>query len=280
MNSKNNLKRVKELIDEADMILIGAGAGLSTSAGIDYSPASFQKYFSEYVKEYGMTDLYSSSFYPFKTENEKWAYWSRHIDYTYLSQKPRSLYLKIFDLIKDKDYFVITTNTDGQFLKADFDIKRVFEVQGCYRWFQCSIECHDKLYNNENQVRQMLDYQRDLKVPDEYLPKCPLCNEPMEVNLRKDNFFVEDEHWDKMNNLYEKYVSSFKNKKVLLLEFGVGFNTPIIIRFPFEKMTYMYPNINMVRFNSEHCYVPDEIEDRTICVKMDISRFINDLTKE
>ena len=245
-------QQIKELIDEADGIIIGAGAGLSTAAGINYAGDEFQNDFKTFIEKYGFTDLYTSSFYEFETQEEYWAYWSKHINFANTGRAGTETYRKIFEAVKDKNYFVITTNVDDQFYKTGFDTNKIFRVQGSYALIQCSKACHSKLYDDKDMVEKMLkNIDENLKVPTELVPVCPVCGETMEPNLRKDAYFVEDDLWYKQSNAYQKFIEENKEKKVLLLEFGVGFNTPGIIRFPFEQMTSQNKNWKLARFNKE-----------------------------
>lgn len=274
----NNINKIKKWIDECDAIIVGAGAGLSEASGVHYSGEKFNKDFKDFIKKYKFTDLYTSSFYPFKTEEEKWAYWSKHIYFSYYENKENKLYKELFKLVKNKKYFVITTNTDGLFINNGFDKNKVFEVQGSYSKLQCSIPCHNTLYYNEETIMKMIkNIDSDLKIPSSLVPKCPVCHENMSVNLRCDDTFVEDENWEKLNNNYNKFMKDNLDKKVLFLEFGVGFNTPGIIRFPFENLVYNYDNFKLIRFNDKYYKVPSEIKDRSISVKDDISKVIKEL---
>ena len=185
--------KIKEMINKSDAIIIGAGAGLSTSAGIDYGPKNFKKNFPELVLKYRMTDMYTSSFYQFQTEEERWSYWAKHINYLY-NVDAKEVCMKLYELLKDKNYFVITTNVDGQFLKAGFAEDKVFEVQGSLSKIQCSVGCHNKLYDDLDLVKEMIKKDNNCQIPTELVPICPVCHEKMEVNLRKDAFFVEDDH--------------------------------------------------------------------------------------
>ena len=268
--------KIKKWIDDADVILIGAGAGLSDAAGIHYSGEKFETDFKDFIKKYGITDLYTSSFYPFKSEEERWAYWAKHIYFSYYEVMHTRLYSKLYDLVKDKDYFVITTNVDGQFINNGFSKDKVFEVQGSYAKLQCSKPCHNKLYDNHGMVKKMLtSIDEDLKIPTELVPKCPVCHENMSVNLRCDDTFVEDDNWHKLNKNYNDFLKNISDKSVLLLEFGVGFNTPGIIRFPFEEMTFLHDNFKLIRFNSEYPMVSREIGDRSISVSDNIEEVID-----
>lgn len=270
MNTKKCLQ-IKKLINEADAIIIGAGAGLSASAGLDYSPSSFKKYFPELVKAYGMTDMYTSSFYEFNSSEERWSYWAKHINYSYISKPAFKTYQNLLKIVQDKEYFVITTNVDGQFLKAGFNPKKVFEVQGSYNKIQCSAACHSKTYDNTNLVKQMLLSKDDLKVPHNLIPYCPICGQEMTINIRKDDYFVEDQNWHNLNQAYENFLNNHLHKKIVLLELGVGFNTPGIIRFPFEQLAMTYPNITLVRINNENIDSFYELNSNLISLKEDCS---------
>jgi len=266
------MNEILSKINEAECVLIGAGSGLSTAAGINYAGEEFQRKFKSFINQYGFTDLYTSSFYEFQTQEQYWAYWAKHIDYANTGRECTLLYKKIYDIVKNKNYFVITTNVDDQFYKAGFDNHRIFRVQGSYRFIQCSKACHNKLYDDKEMVDQMLmEIDEKLKVPHELVPFCPVCGEKMEPNLRKDNFFVEDEIWFQQNDMYQKFIEENKNNKVLLLEFGVGFNTPGIIRFPFEQLILKNKKWTLMRFNKD-CQCFYDIEERMIKVKEDINK--------
>ena len=270
---KKTLNDIKKLIEQADCILIGAGAGLSTSAGIDYAGDEFKKEFAPFIKKYGFTDLYTASFYEFETEEEKWAYFAKHIKFADTGRKATPLYKNIYELVKNKSYFVITTNVDDQFEKAGF----VFATQGSYSKLQCSEACHNKLYDDTELVNRMIEETDcNLKIPTNLVPICPVCKERMEVNLRKDAYFVQDENWYKQSKAYEDFVNNSKDKKVILLELGVGFNTPIIIRFPFEQMTMQNKNWNLVRINKDNVMTWNDIEEKSILIQEDIANIINE----
>ena len=267
------LDNIQELVNNADCILIGAGAGLSSSAGIDYAGEEFKKEFAPFIKKYGFTDLYTSGFYDFRSEEEYWAYWAKHIYFADTGRDGTELYKKIFDLVKNKEYFVITTNVDDQFYKTGFDKDKIFRVQGSYSLNQCSKGCHNKLYSNIELVNKMIkSTDDDLKIPTELVPVCPVCGESMELNLRKDGYFIQDDLWYKQSDKYNEFIENNKNKNVILLEFGVGFNTPGIIRFPFEQMTSQNKNWKLIRFNKEDMTFYD-LENRFIGINEDINKF-------
>ena len=265
---------IRELIKNADVVLIGAGAGLSSSAGIDYYGDEYKKSFADFIDKYGNYDLYSLGFYNFPTQEEYWAYWSRHIAYSDTKREGTELYKRIYNLVKEKDYFVLTTNVDDQFYKTGFDKNKIFCVQGSLAKNQCSNACHNKLYDNTKLVEDMINsIDKDLKVSSNLVPKCPVCGGAMEPNLRKDANFVQDELWYEQNKRYEDFINKNNNKKVLLLEFGVGFNTPGIIRLPFEQMTSQNKNWILARFNKEvQCFY--DLENRFIEIDKDINEII------
>lgn len=267
----NNIENIKKLIDEAEYVLIGGGAGLSSSAGIEYSGKRFGDTFKEFIEKYHFTDMYTSGFYDFKTQEEKWAYWAKHMYINDIGMKATNLYKEILELVKNKKYFVITTNVDDQFYKAGFDKDRIFATQGSYAYIQCSCACHDKIYNATDMVKEMVENIKDCKIPSELVPKCPVCGENMEVNLRKDAYFVQDDNWYRQDEKYGKFLDNTKDKKVLLLELGVGFNTPGIIRLPFEQMVFNNDKWNLVRINKDNTSTFLEIEDKIIKIKDDIS---------
>ncbi|MDE7373260.1 MAG: Sir2 silent information regulator family NAD-dependent deacetylase, partial [Clostridia bacterium] len=225
---KKQTEQLQAALDRAEKVLIGAGAGLSTSAGFTYSGVRFKKYFSDFEEKYGFHDMYTGGFYPYSSPEEYWAFWSRHIFINRFEDPPQPVYEKLFELVKDKDYFVLTTNVDHCFQKAGFDKERLFYTQGDYGLFQCSEPCHDKTYDNEDVIRRMVKEQKEGKVPSALIPRCPVCGKPMTMNLRVDDSFVEDEGWRAAYARYERFMAGLGEKRVLLLELGVGENTPAI----------------------------------------------------
>lgn len=275
-NYLNNLKRLKEEFNTADAILIGAGAGLSASAGFDYIGERFEKYFSDFKEKYGITDMYSGGFYDFDTLEEYWAWWSRHILINRYDCEVGKPYKDLFSIVKDKNYFVLTTNVDHQFQRAGFDKKRMFYTQGDYGLFQCSNGCHNKTYNNEEIIRKMVALQKDMKIPTELIPRCPKCNKPMTMNLRCDDLFVQDEGWYLAYNRYQDFIRRNGNSHILYLELGVGMNTPGIIKYPFWQMTAKNKNAVYCSVNSELSYVPTEIQNQSVVIRNDISRVLEE----
>lgn len=274
----DNIQRLKQAIHEAEVILIGAGSGLSTAAGLTYTGERFEKYFSDFIEKYGIQDMYSVGFYPFSSLEEYWGWWSRHIYINRYDQEIREPYSILLELVKDKDYFILTTNVDHQFQLTGFDKKRLFYTQGDYGLFQCSKACHDKTYDNEEVIRKMIQEQKDRKIPTSLIPYCPVCGAPMTTNLRCDEFFVEDEGWKKASNRYEQFLRKASNRKMLLLELGVGGNTPGIIKYPFWKMTYHNENITYACINYGEAIVPKEITRQSILIDMDIKKALKDVS--
>ena len=274
-NYSEQINRLKSEINTADAIVIGAGAGLSTSAGFTYSGERFRQYFSDFEEKYGFHDMYSGGFYPYVTLEEYWAYWSRYILINRYIDAPKPVYQNLFDCVRDKDYFVITTNVDHQFQKSGFDKKRLFYTQGDYGLFQCVDGCQSKTYDNEPLIRQMVAEQKDMKIPSELVPVCPLCGKPMTMNLRSDNSFVEDEGWHSAAERYENYLRTREDQHILFLELGVGYNTPVIIKYPFWQMTAQNPKAVYACLNQGESVCPQGIVDQSICIDGDIGNILS-----
>lgn len=281
------IEKLKQVLSEAETIVIGAGSGPSTSAGFTYSGERFEKYFSDFAVKYGFHDMYSGGFTPFESLEEHWAYWSRYIMINRYMDPPKPVYKDLFALVKDKDYFVITTNVDHCFQKAGFDKNRLFYTQGDYGLFQCSEPCHEKTYDNEKQIRAMWEFRDEMKVPTELVPRCPVCGKPMSMNLRADHTFVTDKGWYKASKQYEKFLQTRNiigpqgqqehqadRGKVLFLELGVGRNTPGIIKYPFWQMTEKNPNAGYACINFGEAVVPPKIEKQSICINDDIGEVL------
>ncbi|URZ17824.1 Sir2 silent information regulator family NAD-dependent deacetylase [Clostridium felsineum] len=273
-NFKQRVKQAKEVIKNSEYILIGGGSGLSSAAGLTYTGKRFEENFSDFIEKYGITDMYAGTFYPFKTDEELWAHWARHIDVNRYQMPVTDLYKEILRLVKDKKYFVISTNVESQFVKSGFPKEKVFEVQGDYSYLQCARACHDKLYYNEKLIKEMVLKTKNCKIPFELIPKCPVCGGKMDVNLRHNDYFVQDEAWYKADKNYDEFLNKVGNKNIVLLEFGVGFNTPGIIRYPFEKMTYSNKNATLIRFNRDYPLVMKENEEKSISFDEDIMQVI------
>ena len=264
------IEKLQEALRKTDAIIVGAGAGLSTSAGFTYSGERFQRHFADFIRQYSFTDMYSAGFYPFPSEEEHWAYWSRHIYYNRYVPAPKPVYDNLLKLLKDKDYFVITTNVDHQFQKAGFDKQRLFYTQGDYGLFQCAKPCHQKTYDNEELVKRMIAEQMDMRIPSELVPRCPVCGGPMKVNLRADETFVEDEGWHAASERYTEFIRRHKDGKVLFLDIGSGGNTPVIFKIPFIRWTMQNPNATYATVNLGEAFTVDQIADRSIVINGDI----------
>lgn len=272
-NSKISPKAICQLKQEigmADAIIIGAGAGLSTSAGFTYTGNRFQKSFSDFEQKYGFHDMYHGGFYPYETPEEYWAYWSRYIYINRYEDIPKPVYAMLLDIVKDKDYFVLSTNVDHCFQRAGFDKNRLFYTQGDFGLLQCSVPCHQRTYDNEEIIRQMVIQQREMQVPTELIPICPVCGNAMAMNLRSDHTFVQDEGWYQAAERYKLFLQLHEGMQVLFLELGVGYHTPGIIKYPFWRMTAEHVNAVYSCVNAGEASCPKEIERQSICINGDI----------
>ena len=285
----DSIERLIRALEEADAIVIGAGAGLSTSAGMVYDGDRFRTYFHDFEKKYGFTDMYSGGFTRFETPEEQWAFWSRMIAVNRLVKAPGTAYADLFELVKDKDYFIITTNVDHQFQLTGFDKQRLFYTQGDYGLLQCPLPCHRSTYENEDTVRAMLaaqgytfaedgtltppdDREPAMAVPTDLLPTCPKCGRPMAMNLRSDNAFVEDEGWRAASKRYADYLFAHRSGKVVYLELGVGMNTPGIIKYPFWRYVGANKHATFACINLGMAAAPEEIADHCILIDADIQQ--------
>ncbi len=280
-NFSERIKEAREKLEGAEALIIGAGAGLSAAAGLDYSGAGFKKEFADYIEKYHFPDLYSSSFHEFPTEEERWARWARHIDYARFRPEAFPLYYQLFEMVKDRNYFVITTNVDAQFRKAGFNPEKIFEVQGDYGLMQCAVGCHPEVYSDKETVEKILKHSHDLTVDSSYVPICPVCGGNMDVHVRKNQYFVQDEQWYAAAAHYEAFIRHYAEKgSTVLLELGIGFNTPAIIRYPFEQITYRNQKATLIRLNSEYPHGPQETASRTISFTENMEDVIKALTTE
>ncbi len=294
LDSQEQIKRLQEAIENAEAILIGAGAGLSTAAGLTYSGKRFDQYFSDFEKKYGFSDMYSGGFYPYPSPEEFWAFWSRNIFINRYMDAPKSVYQDLYQLVKDKNYFVLTTNVDHAFQKAGFDKKRLFYTQGDYGLFQCSDPCRQETYDNQDIVRKMVEAQGyvidpagnltlpagvkpKMEIPSELIPYCPYDGKPMTTNLRIDSSFVEDEGWHQAAKRYSEFLEANKHTRILYLELGVGANTPGIIKYPFWQMTAANPNAFYACINYGEAFAPRDIEKRSLCMDGDIGRILEEV---
>lgn len=291
MSTTNEISALRQALEQAETVIVGAGAGLSTAAGFTYSGERFQTYFGDFASKYHFKDMYAGGFYPYDSLNEHWAFWSRNIYVNRYMNAQKPVYENLLALVKDKDYFVITTNVDHCFQKAGFDKKRLYYTQGDYGLLQCSEPCHDETYDNEEIINQMVkaqgyqigadgslylpeDVTAKMSVPDELIPRCPKCGKPMSMNLRADDTFVQDDGWYQAAERYETFLRRHRDTKVLFMELGVGYNTPGIIKYPFWQMTAKNPKAIYACINYGEAVCPHEIEKQSICIDGDIGVFL------
>lgn len=275
---ERRLSLARQKLAQADAVVVGAGAGLSAAAGLDYSGEAFKREFADYIRKYGFPDLYSSSFHDFPTEEERWARWARHIDYIRFRPGAMPLYKSLHELVEHKNYFVITTNVDAQFRKAGFSHDRIFEVQGDYGLMQCAVGCHPVLYSDKETVDSINRHAHDLTVDRKYIPVCPVCGGNMDVHVRKNQYFVQDKAWYESAGRYEAFMSNYADKgNVVLLELGIGYNTPAIIRYPFEQVTFHNPHATLIRLNAEYPDGAPETASRTISFTENMNEVISQL---
>lgn len=277
---EDQIRNAVNLIKDADTVIIGAGAGASTAAGLEYGGKKFRENFHEFIMKYGghyMTDMYAAGFYPFPSEEAKWGYWSKHALINRFAPPALPLYKELYDIVKDKEYFVLTTNVDHQFYKAGFAENRIFATQGDYGKIQCQRGCHPKTYDAKELFQKMDAARKDCLIPSELVPKCPICGGNMAMNLRCDNYFVEDEAWHEEADRYADFLEQHQSEKVVLIELGVGFNTPIIVRFPFEKMVRENASYSLIRLNKDEAVVPESFGKRAVGIGGDMTHAITDI---
>ena len=271
------IRKLGKALEEVEAVIIGAGAGLSASAGFVYTGERFQAYFSDFEEKYGFHDMYSGGFYPYKTLEEYWAYWSRYIYLNRYMDPPRPVYEDLLELVKDKDYFVLTTNVDHCFQKAGFEKERLFYTQGDYGLFQCSEPCCQETWDNEEIIGEMIRRQDHMKIPRDLVPHCPHCGKPLTMNLRADDTFVQDEGWYQASRRYSRFLTAHQDRKILFLELGVGYNTPVIIKYPFWQMTAKNPKAVYACVNYGDAAAPGEIAKQAICIDGDIGSVLKKL---
>lgn len=283
----NGIEQLQNTLQAADAVLIGAGAGLSISAGMTYAGARFEEHFADFIAKYGFQSEYEATFFDYPTEEEYWAFWSRVIYYERIQMPPKPVYQNLRQVIGDKDYFVLTTNVDHIFQRTGFDKQRLFYTQGDYGLMQCVTPCHQKNYDSTEIAEQMVRTQNEqmvngkmvngLRVPSELVPRCPVCGERMMPNLRCDNRFVEDEGWHVAQKRYHEWLEEHSTGKIVYLDLGTGGNTPVIIKYPFMRMTYQNPDATYISINLGEAYAPREIADRSICINEDIGEVITQI---
>lgn len=276
-NYSEQIDRIRLALRNAEAVVIGAGAGLSTSAGYVYAGARFHENFRDFEEKYGFHDMYSGGFYPYASLEEYWAYWSRYVYLNRYLPPPKPVYGELLRLVRDRDYFVLTTNVDHCFQRAGFDKARLFYTQGDYGLFQCSVPCHHQTYDNEEQIRRMVAEQKDMKIPSDLIPYCPRCGKPMTMNLRADDTFVQDRGWEEASRRYRAFLQRFDGRRILFLELGVGGNTPVIIKYPFWRMTMQNRNAVYVCINAGEAVCPREIGGQSVCVNEDIGAVLGAL---
>lgn len=275
--SVSGVAALQEALAAADAIVIGAGAGLSASAGMSYAGERFDTYFADFKKHYGIGDMYSGSFYPFDTPEEYWAFTSRKILINRYQKAPLPVYDRLLKLVSQKPYFVITTNVDHQFQLAGFDESRLFYTQGDYGLWQCSKPCVQQTWENEAAVRRMVEAQEEMRIPTALVPHCPICGRPMAMHLRVDHTFVEDGGWHRAALRYKAFLQQYHDKKMVYLELGVGYNTPGIIKYPFWQGCLNQPQATYACLNWQDCRYPKEIEARAIGILGDIGETLQQL---
>lgn len=265
-NFSAQIDKLRAALAEADAVVVGAGAGLSTAAGYTYSGPRFSRLFGDFAARYGFSDMYSGGFYPYDTLEEHWAFWSRYVMCNRYEPIPGGVYQQLLDLLRDRDYFVLTTNVDHCFQRASFDKQRLFYTQGDYGLFQCSRPCCQETWDNEDAIRAMVDQQGNLRIPSELVPHCPHCGAPATMNLRSDGTFVEDEGWHKAAARYSEFLRRHEGMHTLYLEIGVGGNTPGIIKYPFWQMTAANPRATYACVNLGEACAPRELERQSILI--------------
>ena len=276
-NCWEQTERLAQELETAEAIVIGAGAGMSTSAGLAYDGERFERYFSDFREKYGIRDMYSGGFYPYPTLEEYWAWWSRQIFVNRYAAEVGKPYRDLLELIRGKEYFVITTNVDHQFQRAGFDKPRLFYTQGDYGLWQCSKPCHQTTYDNEAAVRRMVEEQQGMKIPTELIPRCPVCGAPMTMNLRIDLSFVQDQGWHRASDRYQEFLRRYRKGHILFWELGVGSNTPVIIKYPFWKMTAQNPRAVYACVNLGESACPQDLKSQAICLDRDIGAVLQRL---
>ena len=265
------LERLASWLDRAEAVVVGAGAGLSTSAGYEYGGERFRRLFPDFAAARGFSDMYSAGFFPFPTSEEKWAYWSRMILCNRYEPIPRpSVFADRLALLRGRDHFVVTTNVDHCFQRSGFDKARLFYTQGDYGLWQCSEPCHARTYDNEREVRGMVARQSGMRIPAELVPRCPVCGREMATNLRADDTFVEDDGWRAAAARYADFLRRTEKARTLFLDLGSGWNTPGIFKVPFWKMTLRRPAARYACLNLEPNQIPAELGDLAVHVASDI----------
>ena len=279
-NFSEEAEKLRIALDACDAVLVGAGAGMSAASGFSYDGRRFMEHFGDFHEKYGIRDMYTGGFYPFGSPEEYWAWWSRMIMLNRYEAETGKPYSDLLSLLSGKDYFVLTTNVDHQFQKAGFDKSRLFYTQGDYGLWQCSVPCHGCTYDNEAAVRRMAAEEKDMRIPSHLVPRCPVCGKPMEMNLRTDDRFVQDDGWYAASSRYDDFIRRRRGCRILLLELGVGSNTPGIIKYPFWRMAAENHEAVYASISLGESFVPEEIAGRSICIDGDIGKVLEKLKRE
>ena len=273
----HDMTRLAEALRQAEAVVIGAGAGLSASAGLTYSGERFERLFGDFAAAYGITDMYSGGFYRFPTPEEHWGWWSRHVWHNRYEPGPLPVYGRLLSLVKGKDCFVLTSNVDHQFQLAGFERQRLFYMQGDYGLWQCCVPCHERTYDNAETVKRMVQEQRNMRVPSALVPRCPVCGRLMTMNLHADDTFVRDEGWHAAHARYREFLARHEKSRILFWEIGVGYNTPGIIKYPFWQMTEKNAAASYACMNADAARLPDTISGRAVWLTGDIGTRLGEL---
>lgn len=282
---EEQIRLAAQMIRDADYVLLGAGAGMSTAAGAVYGGQWFRENFSEFQEKYGtgryMQDMYSAGFYPYPTQEAYWGYWSKQCLKAGIEADYTPLHRKLLQMLDGKSLFCLSTNADAQFEKAGLPSDRIFCTQGDYFHIQCARACHRKRYEAAELFLQMDAAREDCQIPSGMVPKCPVCGGRMNMNLRIDRFFVQDDAWYAAEKRFGTFLSEAirSGKRVCLLELGVGFNTPTIIRFPFENLVRSHDRISLIRLNLDEAVVPESFGVRAVGINADMRQSIEDLAR-
>ncbi|WP_029608954.1 deacetylase SIR2 [Mycoplasma simbae] len=276
-----NIKQLYNLIEQAEAIVLGIGSGMTSADGIGYTGARFEANFKDFIDEFKFLDMLQASVYHFDNIQNYWAFHSRFMELNYFDQPASESFLKLKEFLANKNYFIITTNSDNALEAAEFDEDKIFYIQGKYNLLQCSQMCHNRRYSNDDAVRKMIAEQKNMKVDLDIIPRCPECNDFLEVNKRlKGKGMVEDERFFGEKAKYEYFIEQNKDKKILFWEIGVGYSTPMLIKHPFWEMTQKYQNAHYLAMNNKSYRLPAELKPKTTVWTQDIKETIASLLKE
>ncbi|OFO52425.1 NAD-dependent deacetylase [Nosocomiicoccus sp. HMSC059G07] len=283
-NTHSDSETLASLIKDADAVVVGVGAGMSASDGFTYVGDRFKKNFPDFIEKYGWFDMLQASLFDFPTTEEYWAFQSRFVKLNYIDQPVGKSYVALKEMLEHTPYFVITTNADNAFYKADYDMDKVFYYQGEYALMQCSQFCHNETYRDDEMMLKMVEQQQDMKVPYDLIPFCPKCNAKLEINKRNaEKGMVESPHFFEQKARYEAFLNEHKSGKVIYLEIGVGYTTPQFIKHPFWRFTRQNKDAKFVTMNQKSYRIPDDIKEQSIALTDDIQTTIvkaNHILKE